>query len=298
MKCPECGQWNRASMPHCIRCGAPLNIDEASRLAWKSSLKDDAKPASYLRADEFGLVENAPDARDSLAREMQDLKKRKQEGAELLDRLRSRSAASAAAGVVVEEETPASGRDSLRRQETFRLRRVSPTGEAAMRETETRHRVRYMDDAGAYVEKRIYDPIIPQTAEEALQPPPFTSRMPVILPSRERRRKTALRVLLVFVLVILLGTGGYFTWRFFSERSRLLKSGEPQAIVTASLKDEVAAHIIQIPGTDGDSINIRELHASYNVSGGFASIEVPDHTWYDNVEGALGETMDVTLTPS
>ena len=33
MKCPECGQWNRASMPHCTRCGSPLNIDEASRCA-------------------------------------------------------------------------------------------------------------------------------------------------------------------------------------------------------------------------------------------------------------------------
>ena len=40
MKCPECGQWNRASLPHCINCGAPLNIDEASRLPWKDALKD------------------------------------------------------------------------------------------------------------------------------------------------------------------------------------------------------------------------------------------------------------------
>ena len=25
MKCPKCGQWNRASMPHCMKCGSPLN---------------------------------------------------------------------------------------------------------------------------------------------------------------------------------------------------------------------------------------------------------------------------------
>ena len=31
MKCPACGQWNRASMPHCQSCGAPLNIDEAEK---------------------------------------------------------------------------------------------------------------------------------------------------------------------------------------------------------------------------------------------------------------------------
>ena len=26
MKCPNCGQWNKASLPHCMRCGAPLNV--------------------------------------------------------------------------------------------------------------------------------------------------------------------------------------------------------------------------------------------------------------------------------
>ena len=48
MKCPECGQWNRASMPHCTRCGAPLNIDAASRMEWKDSLRDEAKEKSWL----------------------------------------------------------------------------------------------------------------------------------------------------------------------------------------------------------------------------------------------------------
>ena len=45
------------------------------------------------------------------------------------------------------------------------------------------------------------------------------------------------------------------------------------------------------------STHIRELHASYVVVDGFATIEVADHTWYDNVNSALDETMDVTLTP-
>ena len=74
MKCPECGQWNRASMPHCTKCGAPLNIDQASKLQWKDTLKDGAPSTAYLRADEFGQVSSTPDARDQLAREMQDLK--------------------------------------------------------------------------------------------------------------------------------------------------------------------------------------------------------------------------------
>jgi hypothetical protein len=52
-----------------------------------------------------------------------------------------------------------------------------------------------------------------------------------------------------------------------------------------------------IPGTDGSVIYVRELHASYEVSEGFATIEIPDHIWYDNLDGSLDETMDVTLTP-
>jgi len=88
MKCPECGQWNRASMPHCTRCGAPLNIDAASRLEWKESLRDEGPGTAYIRVDEFGNADSTPDARDVLAREMQDLKKRKQEGAEKQKELR------------------------------------------------------------------------------------------------------------------------------------------------------------------------------------------------------------------
>ena len=84
MKCPECGLWNRASQPHCIRCGAPLNIDEASHHGWKENLLDGGASTTYLRADEFGVTDQTPEPRDELAREMQDLKRRKQRGAELI----------------------------------------------------------------------------------------------------------------------------------------------------------------------------------------------------------------------
>ena len=87
MKCPECGQWNRASMPHCTRCGTPLNIDASSRVAWKDTLRDGGASTAYLRADEFGMVDDTPDSRDTLAGEMQDLKARKKRGAELKKQL-------------------------------------------------------------------------------------------------------------------------------------------------------------------------------------------------------------------
>ena len=63
------------------------------------------------------------------------------------------------------------------------------------------------------------------------------------------------------------------------------------------MMDDMAAHTILIPGEEGTTIYIRELHSSYLVKDGFATVEVADHTWYDNLEGTLEETMDVTLTP-
>ncbi len=62
-------------------------------------------------------------------------------------------------------------------------------------------------------------------------------------------------------------------------------------------KDDLPAHTILIPGQDGDTIYIRELHISYVVVDGFATIEIPDHIWYDNHTGDLNETMEVILTP-
>ena len=305
MKCPECGLWNRASMPHCIRCGAPLNIDGASRPAWKDSLKDGAPGTKYLRADEFGQMDVTPDPRDALAREMQELKVRKQEGAALKERiLRPRGAKP---GVVIESETArvpsaeeprehrgwaGSGRRAQEANQgnTIVLRRVSPDAAAEAREKEARRRIRFMDDTGVFVEPRTYDP---------LGPAPLSASSPSWSPEiggKSPGKHTVLRAFLVFLLMGALGIGGYFTWEhFFGTTARMEE--DSGAVVTASLLDGLAAHTIMIPGKDGTTIYIRELHASYLVTDGFATVEVADHIWYDNLEGTLDETMDVTLTP-
>ncbi len=295
MKCPVCGEWNRASMPHCFRCGTPLNIDGASRQAWKDTLQDDRRPAAYLRADEFGQVSDQPDSRDALAREMQDLKKRKQEGAELLQRLRENTAERPYSGIEVEEPEEAPSEDpSVQRRIT--MRRVSDEAAAARRESETRHRVRFMDDTGTFVETRTYDPITPGSLPLDAHSRSFSTRMPLTLPARIRRQKVFRRVVLFLLLAAVIGTGGAFAWqRFFGTGGTV--GNASGAIVTASMTGEVGSHTIMIPGEEGTSIYIRELHASYAVSEGYATVEVPDHIWYDNLEGDLNETMDVTLTP-
>ena len=294
MKCPECGQWNRASMPHCVRCGAPLNIDAASRHEWKDHLRDDGPGTAYIRVDEYGNADSAPDQRDVLAREMQDLKKRKQEGEEKKKRMLQSPRGDSERQEETGKQESAWEEIPTEKKGTVRLRRVSPEGIAAEREAEIRHRVRYMDDTGSFIEPRSYDRVYDDPMADHHYS--YSAAIGKKMPSRARRRRKVMRAFGILMLTALLCAGGYFTFRFFTERRGTVMTG-PGATVTASMMDDLAAHTILIPGEDGQQIYIRELHASYPVSGGFATVQVADHTWYDNYEGTLEETMDVTMTP-
>lgn len=301
MKCPECGQWNRASMPHCIKCGAPLNIDGASKLQWKDSLKDSGPSTAYLRADEFGQVDSTPDSRDQLAGEMQELKKRKQEGAERQRRLSRNTSARPESEVIVTEEDSTEYTRRIRRVEepvtAIRVQPVSRNEKSRREQSEIWNRVRFMDENGAFVESHTYDPVpaggygySQGTGSWHLAGPLSKS----VVPAPEKK-KGFLKTLLMLLAVALLGTGGFFGYRYLASQDH--PDYNKDAIITASLQDDLPAHTILIPGEEGTTIYIRELHASYVVTDGFATIVVADHTWYDNLEGVLDETMDVTMTP-
>lgn len=289
MKCPECGLWNRASLPHCTRCGTPLNIDQASRFAWKDSLKDGGASTTYLRADEFGQTDQTPEPRDALAREMHDLKQRKQRGSELLERLQSESQAPSSERVITEEGAEESPSGTI--QKTIVIKQVSESGLRSRRESELRSRVRFMDENGAFVESRSYDPLIPQSFRSTEDSLPRKGRY---LPRKKHR---ILQTVLIVLAALALSVGGYFVINHFASTAVAVKENAPGVVVNAGLLDDLSAHTVLIPGAEGSTIYIRELHASYVVSDGFATVEIPDHIWYDNLEGSLDETMEVTLTP-
>ncbi len=297
MKCPECGQWNRASMPHCLRCGTPLNIDASVRPGWKESLRDDLPNPSYLRADEYGQTDSSPDARDQLAREMHDLKERKQRGEKIIQNLQN-DHTEAEQGIRIEEaegSTPDSSDDALMpSSKRFKIQRISQDGYATEREAAFRHRVRFMDDTGAFIESRSYDSV--WNGEQQDRHYAYGSTLPYRVPSRAKRRKVFIRTFLSMLLICVIGTGAFFTWKYLTSRPTEMPD-EPDAIITSSMMDDLAAHTIQIPGENDTLIYIRELHTSYKVTDGYATIQVADHTWYDNYEGTLEEDMVVTLTP-
>lgn len=292
MKCPECGRWNRSSMPHCVNCGMPLNIDEASRMAWKESLRDGASPTAYLRADEFGQTDSTPDERDILAREMQKLKDRKIKGAEIQHRIRKNAATHTNSGVAVLEGQYNSS------EQSFSLLRRSESDAASRRESDTRHRVRFMDDTGSFIEARTYDPLIPDYpgGENRRRQKEYRSAETVFRRSKVDKRSLFRKILVLSLIAVFLGGTGFIAWKvFFSNNSAPHDNGG--ALIEASMLDDLSAHRIQIPGENGTSIYIRELHKSYPVEDGYATVEVADHTWYDTLEGLSDEMMDVTLTP-
>ena len=298
MKCPECGQWNRASMPHCIKCGVPLNIDEATRLQWKDKLKDGAPSTAYLRADEFGQVDTSPDARDELAGEMQDLKKRKSEGEVRQRRLREKVSGRPAAEVLVTEEEsygPRRNRHDDVAVTAIHVQSTSRNARIHTEESEIRHRVRYLDDNGVFADVRTYDTPPSGGSQQGSGSWHLAGPLGKKYAPAPERKNLFPKILMFIILLAAVGAGVFFGYRYLSGGSG--PSVNQDAVITASLLDDLPAHTILIPGEEGTTIYIRELHASYVVVDGFATIEVADHTWYDNLEGALDETMDVTLTP-
>ena len=149
-------------------------------------------------------------------------------------------------------------------------------------------------------EHRNYDPIVEEMQRQQqplFRDAPRQEQQRTRGRSRHKSRRRFLNVitaLLVVVVAALAGAVGFSAYQQY----RAARSEDNRAIVTASMKDDQAAHTILIPGEDGQKIYIRELHATYEVVGGFATIVIPDHTWYEELSVVNQEQMTVTLTPS
>ena len=281
MKCPQCGQWNRASIPRCMRCGYMLDTDGTEQPSWKSQLKDSQLPPTYVRIDEDGLDNNTPDSRETLAQEMQELKVRKEEGSQRQRRLRTdtvqskiRPSSSAVRTHITQESFDQTGVGESRRSSRTHVQSSV-----------------YMDDS------RNYDPLWREAEMYGTRfQSPVREDLTGIVPARVRRLRKIVRALIILLILALIGALGFFGIQYFKARQAASKE-ENAAIVVASIYNDRAAHTIMIPGTDGQQVYVRELHTSYIVTGGYATIEIADHTWYDSLEDFLDSTMEVTLTP-
>lgn len=333
MKCPNCGKWNRSSLPHCFYCGEPLPTDDpyfgSQQPAWQTELRDKDKASAYLRVDEDGNIDSTQDPRDALAAEMVELKVRKLQGEIKQRHLRAAAAQRglAPSGRTVRTTSNRGTFFSAYDDPNATLRPVDP---ALIEEGEVERDARIV-----YTQKyrsRDADPVnrgnnpygygatqrIHTLAESAEDQPvydgyhdtsayiPFSSaqdeyehslRMHATGNWAPRRigRRRVMRALLIAASLMVTG------WLVWAVVIPTIRAGQVQEVeevtITPTIRDDLAAHTITIPGKEGQRITIRELRKSAIVTGGVATFDIPDHIWYDDFEDYLQETMAVTLTP-
>lgn len=330
MKCPKCGKWNQANLPHCIYCGEELTNDRGLEgvPAWQLEFDDKPSEKSYIRVDDQGEAETAQDPRDILAGEMAELKTRKLKGEEKQRMLRQEAArrGMAPSGSTVRTTSNRGTFFSSYDNPDTTLRPVAPelvekreVDPNARQVFPPKYRTTYSgaepdDEVYGYgndrhvtrtdgVEENIYDgyrdtsAYLPAYANQDEYE--NSMRLKAGLGTQKKPRRNIGRRI-VRILVVL-GSLALAAWLCVMFLIPLLtqSNGEEKrtATVTPTIRDDLAAHTITIPGEDGQRITIRELRTSAIVTGGVATFDIPDHNWYDTYEDYLQDTMTVTLTP-
>lgn len=310
MRCPKCNQWNRPSLPKCIRCGTPLKADSPVTPSWRAQLKD-GQAKEYIRVDEDGGISVSPDEREVLAAEMTELKARKEAGEALQRRMREeaedRTPPSANVHMPEEpaQEEPLFGltEEGVTRPEEAPAEEAPPEAPAAEGQTPFRKSrnprgTRVVLDAAQWEDTRSYDPVVDAMMQNNVfqQPPNLKELGP--LPSRRMSHRKIIRTITAILVVGVVLLVGYFGFTVY-ESHLAAEAEKNRALVTASIVNDLAAHTILIPGEDGQQIFISndEIRASYTVVGGFATIEIADYVWYENLTDITEETMSVTLLP-
>ena len=332
MKCPNCGKWNQASLPHCIYCGQELPNDAYGPQgvpAWQLELEDRDRKNTYVRVDETGEQETTNDPRDTLASEMADLKSRKIMGEQKQRMLRQEAArrGMAPSGRSVRTTSNRGTFFSAYDDPDTALRPVAPElveeGEVApdaRRVVPVKYRTTYSssqpeDEVYGYGNTRrivnIQHPDESETVYDGYHDtsaylPSFANqdeyensmRLKNAALSRKPRRHSGRRTLRFLVLLGMLGVAGWLAVAFVIPMLTADQNvDERTAVVIPTIRDDMAAHTVTIPGEDGQRITIRELRTSAIVTGGIATFDILDHVWYDNYEDYLQDTMTVTLTP-
>lgn len=332
MKCPNCGKWNQASLPHCIYCGQELPNDAYGPQgvpAWQLELEDRDRKNTYVRVDETGEQETTNDPRDTLASEMADLKSRKIMGEQKQRMLREEAArrGMAPSGRSVRTTSNRGTFFSAYDDPDTALRPVAPElveeGEVApdaRRVVPVKYRTTYSssqpeDEVYGYGSTRrivnIQHPDESETVYDGYHDtsaylPSFANqdeyensmRLKNAALSRKPRRHSGRRILRFLVLLGMLGVAGWLAVAFVIPMLTADQNvDERTAVVIPTIRDDMAAHTVTIPGEDGQRITIRELRTSAIVTGGVATFDILDHVWYDNYGDYLQDTMTVTLTP-
>ena len=291
MRCPQCGRWNRATLPRCFFCGAELPEESAARAP-----ADQPQPTAsviYAVSDDGKETTPKPDEKDALAREMQSFHVRRIRGEKEQQRIRQEGLQGSFAHTTTRSV----------RIETEPTRRY---GDPRGNETDnTEGDLRPDAIPAPHFSRTIpaYDDV-----EEAPEYQPLWSDDYRPRPRARGMGKRKMQHVSVFgfrrffpqlALVLIIGALLYCGYQFVLTPLLNREPEEPEAQVEiiSSILGDMAAHTVRIPAEEGAQIYIKELRKSYIVTGGYAELTVADYTWYELENEIEDETMEVTLTP-
>ena len=298
MKCPQCGHWNRDSLPRCFKCGTELiRTAENTHASWQESMRQQKPQKVYIRMDDMGNATSSSDAREELAHEMNKLQERKERGKARQQNLREEGARQGIAptGRSVENFT-SRGSFYSQAQETQYVDINGEIAEGDLRPgaTQVKSTMYHFD----YLDQHDLPPM-----DQEIYTQQRNRRAARAVPQKAVHitRGTAMsRLVRILALFLLLAAAAFALYRFVYKPYVLDKQHPPLqelAEISPSIFDDSPAHTIKIPGNEGDVIYIKELRKSYTVTGGYALVEVADHTWYEDVEITDQMQVVATLTP-
>lgn len=103
MKCRQCGAWNQAYLPKCVKCGAPLFGNTQKPRAWEEAMHEKKPSLQITQFDEHEDLSAAPQTppeesfdpdrvdRAELTDEIETLKRRREEGAQRIAQMKEQA---------------------------------------------------------------------------------------------------------------------------------------------------------------------------------------------------------------
>lgn len=317
MKCPACGHWNKPTFPRCFKCGEPLQA-KTQQPEWRDQLiappakdlhvvYDDAMPYETDIAPAIAAPETEP-----LAAEMARLKERRERGVAYLSEFRKSASekgiAPSGAGVSIQrmsgffQEIPDDPEETLFEPIESRQRKIASVPRPVAR----RRRVQRGDPMSRHGALDITD-----TPDLDMDIPPSYDDVIPLAPSRTKHKRAkytaqngpvrlaiwAIRILVVGALLFALWQG-YTLLLSANRTSKTTEYAIPDYTMTAITIEGYPGQRVLIAGEEGAQFYISELRRSYVVVGGVATIDVPDHVFYDTIENIDVPQMSVSLTPT
>jgi len=299
MRCPQCGRWNRASLPRCFYCGADLpQEDQPPREdQWDAQRKDMPQPSEsviYAVNEDGSRAVPRPDEKDALAKEMQSFHSRRKRGEEQQKRIRQESSQWGYGATTRSIRLEAAPTRIYTEPDVQDVSGQEPEGQTRPGAIPAPRFHRSAEEYDDMEEPPAYQPLW----KEEFHPRPKARGMS----SRSMRHVHIFglrRYFPLLALILLVGgiaaSGYLFILRPMLENSN--QEPEAQVEIIPSLLNDMAAHTVRIPAEEGAQIYIKELRKSYIVTGGYAEITVADYIWYELNNTIEDATMDVTLTP-